>query len=169
MEHSIQPPLELIRPWRRATIVATAVAAVELVVLAGAGVALLGNPLAQHMRASAIAAAAPRVRPAATAPAATGQATLSRGDTSVLVLNGNGRAGAAAGAADRVRAHGYLVGNVGNAARNNFTRTLVMYRPGYAAEGVRLGRDLNVRIVTPLDGMRPGQLMGAHLVLIVGS
>jgi hypothetical protein len=43
-----------------------------------------------------------------------------------------------------------------------------MYRAGYAAEGVRLGRDLHVRIVRPLDGMRPTQLLGAHLVLIMG-
>ena len=44
-----------------------------------------------------------------------------------------------------------------------------MYRPGYAAEGARLGRDLHVRLVRPLDGMRPSQLMGSHLVLIVGT
>jgi hypothetical protein len=44
-----------------------------------------------------------------------------------------------------------------------------MYRPGYAAEAARLAHDLHVRIVSPLDGMRPAQLMGAHLVLILGS
>jgi hypothetical protein len=85
-----------------------------------------------------------------------------------MVLNGNGRAGAAATAADRVHAHGYLLGDVGNAPA--ITRhTVIMYRPGYAAEGWRLGRDLHVRLVRPLDGMRPRQLMGAHLVLIVGT
>jgi hypothetical protein len=44
-----------------------------------------------------------------------------------------------------------------------------MYRPGYEAEGRRLGRDMHVRIVRPLDGMRPTQLLGAHLVLIIGT
>ena len=85
-----------------------------------------------------------------------------------MVLNGNGQAGAAHSAADRVQARGYLLGNVGNAPSTS-PRSLVMYRPGYAAEGRRLGRDLHVRIVRPLDGMRPVQLMGAHLVLIVGT
>jgi hypothetical protein len=45
---------------------------------------------------------------------------------------------------------------------------VVMYRPGYAAEGARLARDMRVRVVRPLDGMRPSQLLGAHVVLIVG-
>ena len=40
--------------------------------------------------------------------------------------------------------------------------------PGYVAEGKRLGHDLHIRIVRPLDGMHPAQLLGAHLVLILG-
>ena len=58
-------------------------------------------------------------------------------------------------------------------ARNRFrrwsTRTIVMYRPGYAAEGARLAHDLHIRIARPLDGMRPAQLLGAHLVLVMGK
>ncbi len=161
MEHAH----DLVRPWRRATIAVSAVAAIELVALAGVGIVLLGNPLASHFRESA-AAAAPRKRSATPAPAK--KAVLERSQTSVMVLNGNGRAGAAHAAADRVSARGYLLGNVGNAPTTT-PRSLVMYRPGYAAEGTRLGRDLHVRIVRPLDGMRPSQLMGAHLVLIIGT
>ncbi|HEX6663924.1 MAG TPA: LytR C-terminal domain-containing protein [Gaiellaceae bacterium] len=162
MEHAH----EVIRPWRRATIAVSAVAAVEFVAVAGLAVALLGNPLAGNLRASAASAAAPRRR-VATLPPAT-KATIARNQISVMVLNGNGMAGAAHVAAARVGAHGYLVGNVGNAAEPS-PRTLVMYRPGYAAEGVRLGRDLHVRIVRPLDGLRPSQLLGSHLVLILGK
>jgi hypothetical protein len=92
---------------------------------------------------------------------------LPRNQVSVMVLNGNGEAGAAHAAADRVQAHGYLLGDVGNAPGIT-PRTLVMFRPGYAAEGQRLARDLHVRIARPLDGMRPSQLLGAHLVLILG-
>ena len=84
-----------------------------------------------------------------------------------MVLNGGGIAGAAHDAADRVSAKGYLLGEVGNAPAET-PRTLIMYRPGYEGEGRRLARDLGVRIVRPLDGMRPAQLMGAHLVLIMG-
>jgi hypothetical protein len=160
MEHAH----DLVRPWRRATIAVSAIAAVELVLLAAVAVALLGNPLADHFRESS-AVAAPRQR--AALPAAPKKAALARGETSVMVLNGNGRAGAAHAAADRVSARGYLLGNVGN-AESTTPRSLVMYRPGYAAEGARLARDLRVRIVRPLDGMSPSQLLGAHVVLIVG-
>jgi LytR cell envelope-related transcriptional attenuator len=162
MEHAY----EAIRPWRRATIAVSAVAAVEFVAVAGLAVALIGNPLAGHLRESAAAAAAPRKRAATLPPAA--KATLPRNHVSVMVLNGNGAPGAAHAAASRVGAHGYLVGNVGNANQPS-PRTLIMYRPGYAAEGVRLGRDLHVRIVRPLDGLRPSQLLGSHLVLILGK
>jgi hypothetical protein len=168
MEHAMEHAhdLDLVRPWRRATIAVGAIAAVEFVVLAGIAVALLGNPLANHLRESAAAAAAPRKRTALPA-APSRKALLARGDVSVMVLNANGQAGAAHGAADRIGAHGYLVGNVGNAQETS-PRTLIMYRPGYAAEGVRLGRDLHVRLVRPLDGLRPSQLLGSHLVLILG-
>jgi hypothetical protein len=162
MEHAH----DLIRPWRRATIAVSAVAAVELVVLSGLAVALLGNPLARHLRESAAAAAAPRQRSDHPPPAT--KSTLARNETSVMVLNANGRAGAAAAAADRVKARGYIVGDVGNAAAIS-PRTVVMYRPGYGAEGTRLAHDLRIRVVRPLDGMSPRQLLGAHLVLILGT
>ena len=156
---------DLIRPWRRATIAVSAVAALELLLLAGVAILLLGNPIASHLRESAAAAATPPKRSAAPAPAK--QPTLPRNETSVMVLNGNGQAGAAHTAADRVQARGYLLGNVGNASGTT-PHTLVMFRPGYEAEGRRLAHDLHVRIVRPLDGMRPTQLLGAHLVLILG-
>jgi LytR cell envelope-related transcriptional attenuator len=165
MEHAMEHELDLIRPWRRATIAVTAIAAIELIALAAVAVALLGNPLARHLRESAAVASTTRKR--ANLPAPAKKPILPRSDISVMVMNGNGVAGAAHIAADKVGAHGYLVGNVGNAPGSS-PRTLVMYRPGYAAEGTRLGRDLHVRVVRPLDGMRPAQLLGAHLVLILG-
>lgn len=158
MEHAH----DLVRPWRRATIAVSAVAAVELVVLAAVGIVLFGNPLATHFRESSASAATP----SAQTPAK--KALLPRHETSVIVLNGNGRAGAAAAAADRVQARGYMLGNVGNAPSIT-PRSLIMFRPGYEAEGRRLAHDLRVRIVRPLDGMRPSQLLGAHLVLIIGT
>jgi hypothetical protein len=165
MQHAQDLDLDVIRPWRRATIAVSAVAAVELVVLAAIAIVLLGNPLASHLRETAAVAGTPRVRTAHPAPAK--KAALDRGDTSVMVLNGGGRSGAAHTAAERVSARGYALGQIGNAAGDT-PRTLIMYRPGYEAEGARLGRDLHVGIVRPLDGMRPIQLLGAHLVLIMG-
>jgi hypothetical protein len=152
--------------WRKATIAVTVFAALELVAIAGLGVALLGNPLAKRLKAEAAAAAAPRVR---TGPRALPtKTTLARNQTSVIVLNANGRAGAASSAAARLSARGYLIASTGNAPERS-PHTFVMFRRGYAGEGKRLARDLGLRFVTPLDGMRTSELMGAHLVLIIGG
>ena len=175
MEHSLAPSLDVVRPWRTATIIASAVAAIELVALIAVGIVMLGKPVASHVRTAASekvfapekperAKAKPK-RKTAPLPAP----ELSRAQTTVLVLNGNGVTGAAAAASARVRAAGYLVGSVGNAPRSNYTRSLVMYRPGFAPEARRLARDLHLRIVGPLDGLRKKQLMGAHVALVLGS
>lgn len=152
--------------WRKATIAVTVFAALEFVALAGLGMALIGNPLASHFKAEAAAAAEPRVR--TTPEKLPTKTTLARDQTSVIVLNANGRAGAASAEADKITARGYIVASTGNAPERS-ARTLVMYRRGYAAEGLRLAHDLHVRFVTALDGMRTSQLMGAHLVLLVGA
>jgi hypothetical protein len=167
MEHAqdLTQANELIQPWRRATIAVSAIAAVELVALAAVLIAVLGNPLSRHLRETEATASTTPHR--TTTMAMPKKPTLARGQISVMVLNGGGQAGAAHATADRVSAHGYLLGQIGNAAGYS-ARTMIMYRPGYAAEGARLGRDLHVRLVRPLDGMRPSQLMGSHLVLIVG-
>ena len=44
-----------------------------------------------------------------------------------------------------------------------------MYRKGYQAEGARLAKDLHVKIVGPLDGLRPADMLGAHVALVVGA
>ena len=87
----------------------------------------------------------------------------------MLVLNGNGRQGAAASTAARVSKRGYRIRGVANAPSADFTRSLVMYRRGFEGEGQRLARDLGIRIVGPLDGMRASQLHGAHAVVVVGT
>ena len=81
----------------------------------------------------------------------------------MIVLNGSGRSGAAAASAERIRGVGYTIGSVGNAPRSDFARTIVMFRPGYRAEAVRLAADLKLKIVGPLDGLRRSDLLGAHL------
>lgn len=171
MEHSL-PPLELGRLWRTTALVVSAVALLELVALVAAGIALLGNPVAERVREAARpqAPAKPANRTPPPPPVAdTTLPTLPRADTSVLVLNGNGRAGAASDTAARVLRVGYIVAGAANAPRSDYRRSIVMYRPGRRVEARRLAKDLGVRVVGPLDGMRPAQLMGAHVVLIIGS
>jgi hypothetical protein len=151
----------LVRPWRTAAVIASLVAAIELVVLVIAGVALLGPPITRHVRSAA-------KEEVLGAPDQKAHAPLPRSRTRVVVLNGNGLPGAAGATADRVRAGGYRIGMVGNASRSNYARSVVMYRPGRRVEGERLARDLDVSVVGPLDGMRLQSIGRAHAVLIVG-
>jgi hypothetical protein len=44
-----------------------------------------------------------------------------------------------------------------------------MYKPGFAGEARRFARDLRVKHVIPLDGMRPSELGRAHVVFILGA
>lgn len=170
--------------WRRVAIVAGIVAGVELVLLIVAGVTLIAKPVqssveraaveqarTRHAQETATRATASRraVRPAVVSQAAAaGKARLSRTATTLLVLNGTGAPGAAGRTAERMQARGYRIGGVTNAARTDYTRTTIMYRPGFRAEAARLGRDLKVPLVGPLDGMRMADLGTAQLVVIVG-
>ena len=153
------------------------VAAAELVALLVIGGAWLAkpDPSAPAVRAKTTTKAvastpAPRAAQAKLAiRAKVAPVDLPRRNVKVVVLNGNGRQGAAAAAASRVSRRGYRIGVVANAPSHDYPRSIVMYRSGFAAEGRRLARDLGVPIVSPLDGLRPGQLGGAHAVLILGT
>jgi hypothetical protein len=164
-------PNDLIRPWRTAAIAAGAIALVELLILLAIGGGALARSVSHRIeRAAAMhrSQAHARARHLARHTTKTARAELPRSKTEVLVLNGNGRQGAAATEATRVRNHGYRIGAVANAARSDYVRSIVMYRPSFAAEGRRLARDLGVQLVTPLDGMRARQLHGAQIVVILG-
>jgi len=166
VEISAPPPRQLDHPWRTATIVASGVAALELVLLLIVGIALLSKPLSAHAKEAALTRATGTLE-APTRPEPK-SATLSRRETSVLVLNGNGLAGAAAATASHVRARGYSIAATGNAARS-FGRSVVMYRPGRRPEAQRLARDLGVQLVGPLDGVGLRRLKGAQVVVVVGA
>ena len=88
MQHAHDLP-DVIRPWRRATIAVSAVAALELVALAAIALVVFGNPLGNHLRETAAAASTPRIRTAQPAPAK--KPELARDETSVMVLNGGGQ------------------------------------------------------------------------------
>ncbi len=171
MDHPLVAPESLVRPWRTAAYVAGAIAAVELLLLLTIGGGkLVGFVSEQRERRSRAARARPGCNAdpeAERAAVGPGARERPRSRTVVLVLNGNGRTGAAAAAASRVQARGYRIGAVTNAPQQ-VPRSIVMFRPGFAGEGRRLGRDLGVKLVTPLDGMRPRALGRAHAVFILG-
>jgi hypothetical protein len=173
-------PQELIRPWRRATIIAGSLAAIELVALLGGAMLLLAKPLSRAVRDHAEAAAvSPAKQPAKQAKekapaarrttAAAPAPKLARTETKVVVLNGNGRQGAAAEGAARLHEFGYVIAATANAKRQDYAASVVMYRTGYRAEGLRLARDLKVKVVGPLDGLEPAALRGGQLAVVIGA
>jgi len=178
VEAPVASPQELIRPWRTATFAVSIVAAIELVLLLGAATLLLAKPISNMLRdqAAASASAPAKHKPAATKPAPVHRPTvvepkakLTRAQTSVVVLNGNGRQGAAADGAARIRRFGYRIAGTENARRQDYAATVVMYRAGYRGEGLRLAHDLKVKVVGPLDGIPPSALNGGQLAIVLGA
>lgn len=171
MDAPLTAPDAVVRQWRLATLVASLVAAAEFVGLIVLGFLLLAKPLSRAIEQHATAAAStPVVRHHRLAkPPPVGRAKHPRGKTGILVLNGNGRAGAAHAAALHLEHLGYPIRGAANAARSDYATTVVMFRPGWAAEGHRLGRDLHVGVVGPLDGIKTSALHGARLVVVLGA
>lgn len=176
MEAPLTAPDALIRPWRTATIVASLIAAVELVALLVLGFALLAKPIAHALKHhAATAAKTSSTKHAAKTPALVVHKTppavahLPRAKTGVLVLNGNGRTGAAAAEAARLHGLGYPVTATGNAPSSNYATTSVLYRPGFRGEALRLEHDLGVHAVGPLDGLKASALHGGKLAVILGA
>src|SRR5204863_8392280 len=119
-----------------------------------------------------------KAAPAAYAPAhkspvrrhvAPPKAKHSRAQTKLLVLNGNGRTGVAHEEAAKLQSLGYGIAAAADAHRHDYATSLVMYRPGFRPEGVRLARDLHVGVVGPLDGVSPATLRGGQLAVILGA
>ncbi len=168
-------PHDLVRPWRRATFVASAIAAVELVGLLVCLLVIVAKPLAHAVQhhAQKVAASTPLPahvrkeikRQAAPPP----QPAVSRHQTKVLVLNGNGRNGAAHAEAARLQSLGYRIAGAADAKRHDYATSVVMYKTGFRAEGVRLAHDLHLTVVGPLDGLGPKTLEGGQLAVIIGA
>jgi hypothetical protein len=170
-------PHDLVRPWRRATIVTGAVAAIELVLLLGGATMLLAKPVAHKIQQEAVAVATPSV--AAPEPKALKQAirrmkappgkARPRSHVRIMVFNGNGRSGAAGTEASRLTGLGYKIAGTTNAHRQDYASSVVMYRPGFRAEGLRLAKDLGVKVVGPLDGIAVSALDGGQVAVVVGA
>ena len=170
MEHLLPRPEAPV--WRTATVVACGVAGVEFALLLALGIPMLGRAVSHHVQSAAeakVLAPAPEPKPVASRRLAQSGPVLPRRKTSVVVLNGNGRTGAASSAGRRVHALGYRIAGVGNAPRSDYARTIVVYRPGHRGEAVRLARDVGSKIVGPLDGLRVRDLHGAQVAVILGS
>lgn len=167
MEHALEhalPTPQSHHPWRTIAVVAAGIATLELIGLVIAGAALFGKPVAEKAARAAV-----KRPPAAAQKAPPARPILPRRSVGVTVLNANGIAGAAAAEASQVRAQGYRIRVVGNApSGGDFSQTMVMYRPGFRPEALRLARDVGIRLVWPLDGLRPRALHHAQVAVILG-
>jgi hypothetical protein len=153
-------------PWRAATVVVGAVAAVELIALLAIGLAQLAPGRSEPVRKPTphrVAVTAPRPKPVAQQP------LRPRTSVRVLVLNGNGVSGAAAAAASSLQSHGYRIADATNAQRSDYANSMVMFVPGWIKEARRLAHDAGIRMVAPVDGLRPAQLKGSTVILLLGS
>jgi len=166
LDHSVAPAFELgAHDWRKLTIVLGAIAAVEALVIVVVAVVLI-VPRMSHQTSKTDAV----VPAGATGPhTPAGKAKLSPAETPVMVLNGNGQSGAAAASSTKVRQLGYKLGLIGNAQRQDYPVSLVMYRPGLRPEALKFAKKMHVRTVGPLDGIKVGKLGRAKLVYIVGA
>ena len=167
MQHA--QPIPSSFPWRAATLVVGALAALELVALIALGAVRLAP--SHHVAAATKkqqqpvhdAASAPRVKAPPAVP------LRPRARVKVLVLNGNGVAGAASAEAQHLEVAGYRIGGATNAQRHDYAQSMVMFVPGWQKEARRLAHDAGVRMVAPLDGLPPRQLKGSTIVLLLGT
>ena len=169
-------------PWRTATLVASAIAAVELVALIAVGGFVLAHPFSHHAKATTAPAttvahrAAPvvhrvvapipkkdRVGPVASHP------LRPRAAVRVLVLNANGIQGAAHAEAARLQGLGYPIGGAANAPSHHYARSMVMFIPGYLKEARRLARETAIPLVAPVDGLSGSALSGSQLVVLLDN
>jgi LytR cell envelope-related transcriptional attenuator len=177
-------------PWRTATYVASAIAALELLGLVGVGAFVVAHPFRHH---GTTATTASSTTPAVTTPATTAHhvATVARrvapipakdrvapvaphpirarSQVRVLVLNANGVQGAAHSEAAHLQGLGYPIGGAANAPSHHYSQSMVMFVPGYAKEARRLARDTGIKLVAPVDGLTQSALSGSRLVVLLGS
>jgi hypothetical protein len=170
-------------PWRTATLVASAVATIELLGLIVVGAFVLAHPFrhaAKHTATTATKAAdihhaAPVHRHVVPVPAKVRVARVAphplraRSQVRVLVLNANGVQGAAHAEAARLQALGYPIGGASNAPSHQYAQSMVMFVPGYLKEARRLAHDAGIRLVAPVDGLTPSTLSASRLVVLLDS
>ena len=164
MQHAEQIPTSF--PWRASTLVVGAIATVELAALIGIGAV----HLAPKHHVTAAPAKPHQALPVVHAPAPPPSLPLrARASVRVLILNGNGRQGAASSEAARLQSAGYRIGGAENARRHDYAQSMVLYVPGWVKEARRLARDAGIRLVAPVDGLHPAALKGSKTVVILGT
>lgn len=143
--------------WRAAVL---ALVLVGVVVLAALGGMALLHRLGQTRPVSDTGHGPARQVSASLAP---------RSRLSVLVLNGNGFNGAAGNLATKLLGIGYRHAIPTDAPNHAYATSLVLFRPGFAAEAKRLARDARIAAIAPLDGHVLAPYGRVPLVVVLGG
>jgi hypothetical protein len=145
----------LVDPWslRRTMAIVAFLAALGMLVWFGFRPELGGNAPAAATPAAATPAAADPTK-----------ALPEPWEIQVDVYNGTGAGNAAASMANKVAGLAYQIRNVGNARRDDYTKTLVYYAPGGQEIAARLAQELGVGTAALPGGDNPNRL-----VVIVGG
>jgi hypothetical protein len=163
-------PIPTSFPWRGATLVVGAIAAVELLALIGiAALHLVPKHAVARTAAPAQTQHVRPVRHTAKVAAPPSHPLRARSHVHVLVLNGNGEQGAASTEAARLQRAGYRIRGAENAVRHDYARSMVLYVPGWVKEARRLARDVRIKLVAPIDGVTPAKLKASQAVVILGN
>jgi LytR cell envelope-related transcriptional attenuator len=90
-------------------------------------------------------------------------------DITVAVLNGTAVQGLAAKVGDEVRANGFNPGTIGNAARIDQTRSVVLYAPGQQRAARAVANRLGIKTVAPADAVNREIAGSFDALVLVGS
>ena len=153
MQHAAQP-ITTSFPWRGATLVVGAIAAIELVALIGIGAVHLAPKRAAAAAAAKAQAARPVVHVRKVAPlpvpppACASERARARPERQQ-------RARRRVDAKPRdSQSSGYRIVGAENAQRHDYAQSMVLYVPGWVKEARRLAHDTGIRLVAPVDGLR---------------
>ena len=91
----------------------------------------------------------------ATAGAASAAANVDPSKVTVAILNGTTVQGLAAKVGEEVRAGGFTLGTVGNAARIDQTQSQVLYRKGQSRPLAAVANRLGIQSIAPVDSVTP--------------
>jgi hypothetical protein len=90
-------------------------------------------------------------------------------DVTVAVLNGTTVQGLAAKVGEEVRANGFAIGVIGNAARIDQSRSEVLYRKGQSAAARAVANRLGIRPIDQVDTVNAEIAGSFDAVVLVGS
>jgi LytR cell envelope-related transcriptional attenuator len=96
-------------------------------------------------------------------------ANVDPADVTVAILNGTTVQGLAAKVGEEVRASGFAIGVIGNAARIDQSRSEVLYRKGQGAAARAVANRLGIRAVNQVDSVNAEIAGSFDAVVLVGA